>query len=169
MYQKFRSGQKLKLNDDNLLSQIGLRRWRLQKSGPLVFPSKLQVEGKKEATRLILMLLGPRSETISGLSLILVISLFKRVFFQVLRFPPLCDTNISTFPYDHRLQNGRYSCVFKYARAVKQKVWSETENGERYWRDRVRLALFARVRFLTYTKPILRKKTDCFVVEYDQD
>ena len=158
MYQKFRSGQKLKLNDDNLLSQIGLRRWRLQKSGPLVFPSKLQLEGKKETTRLILMLLGPRSETISGLSLILVISLFKRVFFsRYSDFPLSAKTNISTFPYDHRLQNGRYSCVFKYARAVKQKVWSEAENGERYWRDRVRLALFARVRFLSYTKPILRK------------
>ena len=100
MYQKFRSGQKLKLNDDNLLSQIGLRRWRLQKSGPLVFPSKLQVEGKKETTRLILMLLGPRSETISGLSLILVISLFKRVFSRYSDFPLSAKP---TFPHFHTI------------------------------------------------------------------
>ena len=101
MYQKFRSGQKLKLNDDNLLSQIGLRRWRLQKSGPLVFPSKLQVEGKKETTRLILMLLGPRSETISGLSLILVISLFKRVFFPGTPISP--SLRKPTFPHFHTI------------------------------------------------------------------
>ena len=30
-----------------------------------------------------------------------------------------------------RLQNSPYFCVFKYARTVKQKVWSETENRER--------------------------------------
>ena len=32
--------------------------------------------------------------------------------------------------YLHRLQNSPYFCVFKYARAVKQKVWNEAENGE---------------------------------------
>ena len=32
-----------------------------------------------------------------------------------------------------RLQNSPYFCVFKYARAVKQKVWNETENRERDW------------------------------------
>ena len=32
-----------------------------------------------------------------------------------------------------RLQNSPYFCVFKYARAVKQKVWSEAENRERDW------------------------------------
>ena len=32
-----------------------------------------------------------------------------------------------------RLQNGPYFCVFKYARAVKQKIWSEAKNGERNW------------------------------------
>ena len=30
-----------------------------------------------------------------------------------------------------RLQNRLYFCVFKYARAVKQKVWNEAENRER--------------------------------------
>ena len=29
------------------------------------------------------------------------------------------------------LQNSPYFCVFKYARAVKQKVWSKAENRER--------------------------------------
>ena len=64
-------------------------------------------------------------------------------------------------------KNSPYFCVFKYARAVKQKVWNEDENGERDWgetRDwRVRLARFARVRLLHYALPIslliLRKKT----------
>ena len=29
-----------------------------------------------------------------------------------------------------RLQNSPYFCVFKYARAVKQKVWNKAENRE---------------------------------------
>ena len=37
--------------------------------------------------------------------------------------------------YDGRLQNSPYFCVFKYARAVKQKVWNEAENRERDWRE----------------------------------
>ena len=32
-----------------------------------------------------------------------------------------------------RLQNIPYNCVLKYAQAVKQKVWTEAENGERDW------------------------------------
>ena len=66
----------------------------------------------------------------------------------------------------YRLQNIPYFCVFKYARAVKQKVWNEAENRERDWGDtphgRVRLARFARVRLLRHALPIslliLRKK-----------
>ena len=63
-----------------------------------------------------------------------------------------------------RLQNSPYFCVFKYARAVKQKVWNKAENRERDWGDvgRVRLARFARVRLLRHALPIslliLRKK-----------
>ena len=34
-----------------------------------------------------------------------------------------------------RLQNSPYFCVFKYARAVKQKFWNEAENRERDWGD----------------------------------
>ena len=71
-----------------------------------------------------------------------------------------------------RLQNSPYFCVFKYARAVKQKVWNEAENRERDWGEtplsphtpygRVRLARFARIRLLRHALPIslliLRKK-----------
>ena len=32
---------------------------------------------------------------------------------------------------ESRLQNSPYFCVFKYTRAVKQKVWNEAENRER--------------------------------------
>ena len=35
--------------------------------------------------------------------------------------------------YSPRLQNSPYFCVFKYARAVKQKVRNEGENRERDW------------------------------------
>ena len=33
-------------------------------------------------------------------------------------------------PHFSRLQNSPYFCVFKYARAVTQKVWNEAENRE---------------------------------------
>ena len=67
--------------------------------------------------------------------------------------------------YD-RLQNSPYFCVFKYARAVEQKVGNEAENRERDWGHtpygRVILARFACVRLLRHTLPIslliLRKK-----------
>ena len=49
--------------------------------------------------------------------------------------------------YD-RLQNSPYFCVFKYARAVKQKVWNEAENRQRF------------TDFFTD----FEKKTDCFAV-----
>ena len=63
----------------------------------------------------------------------------------------------------YRLQNTPYFCVFKYARAVKQKVWNEAENRERDWGDtlkydwharRVRLSRIARVRFSSHVLPI---------------
>ena len=34
-------------------------------------------------------------------------------------------------------KTARIFCVFKYARTVKQKVWSEAENGERDWEETV--------------------------------
>ena len=33
----------------------------------------------------------------------------------------------------NKLQNSPYFCVFKYALAVKQKVWNEAKNRERNW------------------------------------
>ena len=84
-----------------------------------------------------------------------------------------------------RLQNSPYFCVFKYTRAVKQKVSNKAENRERDWGEtlKIRSAFFSlashalracearalRARktltprftdFFTY----FQKKTDCFAV-----
>ena len=40
-------------------------------------------------------------------------------------------SRVSSFQFNCRLQNCPYFCVFKHARAVKQKVWNEAENRER--------------------------------------
>ena len=37
----------------------------------------------------------------------------------------------------NKLQNSSYFCVFKYTRAVKQKVWNEAKNRERNWGERL--------------------------------
>ena len=49
-----------------------------------------------------------------------------------------------------RLQNSPYFCVFKYARAVKRKVWNEAENRERDWGEtlKIRTVRFAYVVFV---------------------
>ena len=44
-----------------------------------------------------------------------------------------------------RLQNSPYFCVFKYARAVKQKVWNEAENRERDWGETLKQSVFLRI------------------------
>ena len=41
-------------------------------------------------------------------------------------------------PALYRRQNSPYFCLFKYARAVKQKVWNEVENRERDWGETLR-------------------------------
>ena len=41
-----------------------------------------------------------------------------------------------------RLQNSPHFCVFKYARAVKQKVWNEAENRERDWGETLKNTFF---------------------------
>ena len=73
-----------------------------------------------------------------------------------------------------RLQNSPYFCVFKYTRAVKQKVWNEAENRERDWgflspHTPVARALRAgktlTPRFTDFFTDF-EKKTDCFAV-YD--
>ena len=82
-------------------------------------------------------------------------------------------------PLPFRLQNSPYFCVLKYARAVKQKVWSEAENSERDWGDTLKIRFFflasphtpygrvrlARVRLLRHTLPFFtdfEKKTRLF-------
>ena len=56
-----------------------------------------------------------------------LISAFRRLFLG--KFAGY----LTIIPRDsqRRLQNSPYFCVFKYARAVKQKVWNEAENRER--------------------------------------
>ena len=41
------------------------------------------------------------------------------------------EATICWIMIERRLQNSPYFCAFKYARAVKQKVWNEAENRER--------------------------------------
>ena len=43
---------------------------------------------------------------------------------------PSCSSKISINMATTRLQNSPYLCVFNYARAVKQKLWSEAGGGE---------------------------------------
>ena len=70
-----------------------------------------------------------------------------------------------------RLQKSPYFCVFKYVRAVKQKVWKEGENREQDWGETLRAceagALRARKtltpRFTDFFTDF-EKKTDCFAV-----
>ena len=46
----------------------------------------------------------------------------------------------------YRLQNSPYFCVFKYARAAKQKVWNEAENRERDCGETLEILFSARAR-----------------------
>ena len=60
-----------------------------------------------------------------------------------------------------RLQKSPYFCAFKYARAVKQKVWNEAENRARLGRDPKTLT----PRFTDFFTDFEKKKTDCFAVQ----
>ena len=66
-----------------------------------------------------------------------------------------------------RLQNSPYFCVFKYARAVKQKVWNEAENGERDWGEgecEARALCTRKTPTARFTDFEKEKKTDGFAV-----
>ena len=72
-----------------------------------------------------------------------------------------------------RLQHSPYFCVFKYARAVKQKVWNEVENRERDWGETLRACETRAPRAHKTLTPRFtdfftdfEKKTNCFAV-YD--
>ena len=64
----------------------------------------------------------------------------RHVFKPLLLYVDLCNTDTPSTGYmqQPRLQNSPYFCVFKYARAVKQKVWNEAENRERDWGETLR-------------------------------
>ena len=82
--------------------------------------------------------------------------------------------------HNFRLQNSPNFCVFKYARAVKQKVWNEAENREPDWGETLFFSLASHAlrtceaRALrarkTLTPPFtnfftdFEKTTDCFAV-----
>ena len=86
--------------------------------------------------------------------------------------------------YLTRLQNRPYFCVFKYARAVKRKVWKEAENRERDWGEMLKIRFFlsphtpygrmrlARFALKTLTPHLtdfftdFEEKTDCFAIQY---
>ena len=60
--------------------------------------------------------------------------LLKSLFYpwKKINWNPRC-TLAKKVKKKNRLQNSLYFCVFKYAQAVKQKVWNEAENRERDW------------------------------------
>ena len=51
----------------------------------------------------------------------------------------LLASHAGIFRGARRLQNSPYFCVFRYARAVKQKVWNEAENRERDWGETLKI------------------------------
>ena len=63
-----------------------------------------------------------------------------------------------------RLQNSPYFCVFKYARAVKQKVWNEAENSLRACEARAVRAHKTLTPRVTDFFTDFEEKTDCFAV-----
>ena len=61
---------------------------------------------------------------------------------------------MSNVGWHFRLQNSPYFCVFKYARAVKQKVLNKAENREREWGEtlKIRTVRFACAIFFRITR-----------------
>ena len=60
-----------------------------------------------------------------------------------------------------RPQNSPYFCAFKYARAVKQKVWNEAENRERDWGETLKIWA-CEARELRARKTLTPRFTDFF-------
>ena len=60
----------------------------------------------------------------------LILALFDALFYACRR------KNTFVSLKHNRLQNSPYFCVFKYARAVKQKVWNEAQNRKRDWGEK---------------------------------
>ena len=57
--------------------------------------------------------------------------------------------------FKSRLQNSPYFCVFKYARAVKQKVWNEAENRAILGRDAKNTDCPFCIRYIRSNYPLL--------------
>ena len=66
---------------------------------------------------------------------------------------------LSNFLILSRLQNSPYFCVFRYARAVKQKVRNKAEN-----KIKISKAALFQTFCLTARVTWMRKNTDCFAV-----
>ena len=58
-----------------------------------------------------------------------------------------------------RLQNSPYFCVFKYARAVKQKVWNEAENRERDWGETLKIRFLSHALRACEARAVRARKT----------
>ena len=65
------------------------------------------------------------------------------------------NTENTTTPNIVRLQNSPYFCVFKYERAVKQKVWNEAENRERDWGETLKTDCPFCIRYFRSNYPLL--------------
>ena len=74
-----------------------------------------------------------------------------------------------------RLQNSQYFCVFKYVRAVKQKVWNEAENRERDWGETLKIVFFlsphtpyGRVRLACFARKTLTLRFTDFFTDFEK-
>ena len=79
----------------------------------------------------------------------------------------LLASHAGIFRGARRLQNSPYFCVFKYARAVKQKVWNEAENRERDWGETLKIRFI----FLSPHTPygLARKALTSLVTDFFTD
>ena len=68
--------------------------------------------------------------------------------------------------FNARLQNSPHFCVFKYARAVKQKVWNEAENREACEARALGARKTLTPRFTDFFTDF-EKKPDCFAVYFN--
>ena len=79
---------------------------------------------------------------------LIMIILVTVILNRIVVVPGLSPGVLSVQPQS-RLQNSPYFCVFKYARAVKQKAWNEAENRERDWGETLKIRFF----FSRLTRP----------------
>ena len=61
---------------------------------------------------------------------------------------PLLGFSFEVRLLPRRLQNSPYFCVFKYERAVQQKVWNEAENREQDWGETLKICGLSVIRYI---------------------